>query len=267
MVTYINAMHPRDKVYDGFLVHSRGGSAAGFVSEGLDEAEVDDRVIPEAVRIRRDVDVPVLTVQTESDLTQLGSLASRQPDTKRIRLWEIAGTAHSDSYTTGQGFGDIDQGEAERNVLDPAMASVGPLGCETPINAGPAFAVLNAALFHLERWVKSGTAPPRAPRLSTEGDAIVRDEHDNAEGGIRSPFVDVPIATNNGEPNDGGSFCRILGRTIAFDAATLADLYPTHDDYVEAFAKSADKAVKAGFWLETDAEQFKAAAAALPIPS
>ena len=29
----------------------------------------------------------------------LGYLPARQPDTKRFRDWEIAGTSHADSYT------------------------------------------------------------------------------------------------------------------------------------------------------------------------
>jgi len=30
MVTYINGVHPLAGVYDGFLVHSRGGGGAAF---------------------------------------------------------------------------------------------------------------------------------------------------------------------------------------------------------------------------------------------
>ena len=265
MVTYVNAVHPRASVFDGFLIHSRGGSAAGF--DTSENFGADDDEMPDVARIRRDVDVPVLTFQTESDLTRLGSLAARQRDSRNFRLWEVAGTAHADVYTAGLAFADIDQGAAEALLLDPAQATGGPLGCAAPINAGPAFAVLNAALFQLERWVADGVAPPRAPRLATDGEEIARDEHDNAQGGIRTPLVDVPIATNNGEPNEGGSFCTIFGLTVPFDAATLAELYRTHDDYVEAFNASADEAVEAGFWLETDAEQFMAAAAELPVPS
>lgn len=262
MVTYVNAVHPLVNVFDGFLVHSRGGSAADLgESEGLG----NDDEMPEGAKIRRDTKVPVLEFQTESDLTRLGSIASRQPDTKRFRLWEVAGTAHADAYTAAFGFGDTDTGETERTLLDPNSADGGPLGCLEPINSGPAFAVLNAAVFQLERWVKDGIAPPRAPRIATVGDEIEYDEHDNAVGGIRTPLVDVPVATLNGGENAGGSFCGIFGRTIPFDAATLAELYASHDEYVDAFNTAADKAVKDGYWVETDADQFKAAAAEIDL--
>ena len=108
----------------------------------------------------------------------------------------------------------------------------------------------------------------QAPRLQTtrNGKNIARDDHGNALGGIRTPLVDVPIAANTGERNGGGSFCVIFGRTVPFDAETLAGLYPTHDDYVQSFDAATDKAVKAGFLMKADAEQFKDAAASLPIP-
>jgi hypothetical protein len=114
--------------------------------------------------------------------------------------------------------------------------------------------------------VRDGTPPPKAPRIRTDGNGLVRDEHGNVEGGIRTPLVDVPIAANTGLPNDGGSFCRLFGTTTPLDAATLAALYPSHDAYAKRFAKSADATVKAGFWLEPNAESFKAAAEQLAVP-
>ena len=57
---------------------------------------------------------------------------------------------------------------------------------------------------------------------------IERDEHGNARGGIRTPFVDVPISALSGEPVPGGPpLCRSFGSTTPLDAATLARLYPT----------------------------------------
>ena len=263
LVSYTNGIHPQTRVFSGFLIHSRGASGSGFGS--------DRRAgVPRSVITRTDIDVPVMTVETDTDITGLGYVAARQKDSRNFRLWEIAGTAHADAYTTGLGFSDVGDGQTERLLLDPAEATGGPLGCSEPINAGPHFAVLNAAVFHLERWASTDEAPPRAPRLEVTDDAepeIARDEHGNARGGIRTPLVDVPIATLSGEPNAGGDFCSLFGRTVPFDAAKLAELYPTHADYVKKFNASADKAVKRGFLLEENAEAFKAAADELPIPS
>ena len=250
-------------MYDGYYIHSRAGGAAGF---GTTDFSLPDETIPEVVRTRTDVDVPVMTLQTESDLLRLGYLPSRQPDSKHFRLWEIAGTAHADQYTARLGFADTGDGTAERAILDPASADGGVLRCGTPINAGVAFPVLNAGLFHLERWVRDGTAPPKAPRLASKGDELVRDEHGIARGGIRTPLVDVPLSTNTGLENKGGTFCFLFGTTAPFDAATLASLYPSHDAFVTRFARSADRAVKAGYWLAPNAKSFTTAAEQLPVP-
>jgi len=91
---------------------------------------------------------------------------------------------------------------------------------------------------------------------------IARDERGNALGGVRTPLVDVPIATLTGEPpGDGsaeltgdGGVCMLFGQTIPFDRATLVELHGSAEDYVAAFRASADEAVDAGFLLPEDAE-------------
>ncbi len=264
LVTYINAVHPTAKVFDGFLVHSRGGSGAPFNVTADAQAERDS--MPPAAAIRSDNTTPVLTFQTETDLTALGYLPARQPDTKHFRLWEVAGAAHADLYTGKLNFTDSGDGSAERVLLDPTTKDGGPLACSQPVNTLPAFAVLNAAMAHLDRWVRDGSPPPKAPRLEVDGDALVRDEHGNARGGIRSPSIDVPLAAVNGDPNPGGSFCRLFGQTNAFDDATIAELYPSKQAYVRAFDRATRTAVRAGHLLPEEAENLRVAARDLPVP-
>jgi alpha/beta hydrolase family protein len=262
MVTYIDAIHPLVHVFDGFLVHSRGAQASA-----LSEKPQKQIRTPASVLIRNDVDVPVLIFETETDLLPngLGYLPAQQPDSKHLRVWEVAGTAHADAYTaTAVGFTDTGDGKAEAALLDPAAATGGPLNCSEAINNGPAYTVLLTALTKLERWVRNGTPPPRAPRLTTtkgRNPTVARDVHGNARGGIRTPLVDVPIATLSGIPNKGGTFCSLFGSTTPFDAATLAHLYPTHAAYVTAFNRSTDRALKAGFLLPAEAAKLETAAA------
>jgi Alpha/beta hydrolase domain len=54
--------------------------------------------------------------------------------------------------------------------------------------------------------------------------------------------------------------CLLFGDTRPFDAATLAELYPRHQDYVDAVTASADGAVAAGFLRRADADDIVAAA-------
>ena len=54
----------------------------------------------ESVPIRSDIRIPVLMFITETDLVLpgFGYIAARQADALNIRTWEVAGSAHADSY-------------------------------------------------------------------------------------------------------------------------------------------------------------------------
>jgi hypothetical protein len=263
LVTYIDAVQPRDHVYDGFLVHSRWSNG-----DRLSQAPLPPISAPDGTVIRDDLRVPVLTFETETDLLR-GYASARQPDSRSFRLWEVAGTAHADAYTTG-GFGDTGDGRAEVALLDVSAVNGGPLQCAQPINDGPAFLVLNTAIHDLDRWVARGTPPPHAPRLDASlGPPVTigRDAHGNALGGIRTPLVDVPTASlEGGGVNGGGGFCVLFGETVPFDAATLRSLYPSHADYVTKFDRAASQALRNGFLLPPDAMNLDAAAAQSRIP-
>jgi hypothetical protein len=257
MITYTNAVQPVAKVYDGIFIHSRaaagiplggGGGGCGAIMGGS------------ATQVRTDLNVPVIQFETEGDIT--GFYTARQPDTNRIRTWEVAGTAHADAYLAT--FADkAEEGGATlpENVLT----------CENA-NEGPQYIVLRAALHALNRWVKDGIAPPSAPPITMEGNQVIRDEHGNALGGIRTPHVDVPIATLKPTNNSAGGqgcdamMCAMFGATEPFSDAKLLQLYPTHADYVSKYTASANQASAAGFILEPEKQEIIAAAQAAPIP-
>lgn len=263
MTTLANAVHPLDPVFDGFLVHSRGSVVPEIDGTYVRsrQGETDAAVLERGVTIRDDLDVPVMIVIAETDLTLLGYAYARQPDTELIRTWEIAGTAHADSETLRAVIG---------GPRDPSVGQF--LGCG-PVNSGPHKEVLRAAVDHLIRWAADGAAPPEGDRLQVDmqggdteggaGPAIVRDGNGNARGGIRTPLVDVPVATLTGDPpggaslsdvTDGGGVCALFGQTIPFDRATLVELYGDADTYLERFSASLDRAVEDGFVLRPDAD-------------
>jgi len=262
LVTYINAVHPLVHVYDGFMVHSRGAGGSRLSQDPLPEVTV-----PSPASIRDDLDEPVMVVQAEGDV--IGSnLGARQPDTPKFREWELAGTSHADAYTVAVAHTDTGDGNGAVRMLgfmrEPLNA-----GCELPINAGPHHWELQAAFYHLEKWVRDGTPPPSAPQLqlaSTTPVVLARDRYGNALGGVRSPQVDVPIATLN-SINSGPTFCRLFGSTTPFSAVQLAALYPTHDDFVSKWLTSISKNLFSGFLLPEDATELFNAAAATTIPN
>jgi Alpha/beta hydrolase domain len=262
LVTYVNAVHPLTKAFDGFLIRSRLGRDGAALSQ----APLPTISAPDATVVRSDLDVPVLTLQTETDLIGLEYHRARQRDTKHFRLWEVAGTAHGDAYYADNWADDTGKGNAEVALLDVTSPPRPP--CERLINLGPQYAVEQAALYHLDRWVRRGVTPPRAPRLAVEAGptpTIRRDEYGNALGGIRTPLVDVPIATIRGDGNLGPRPCPNFGSTAPFDDATLASLYPSHAAYVAKFNRATDEAAKRGFLLRPEAKSLKTAAAASSI--
>ena len=249
MVTYVDAVHPVAGIYDGFLIHSRGGGGAPL--------EDSASILGEGVaRIRDDLDVPVFQFETETDLFgPLGFHRAEQDDTDLLRTWEVAGTAHADAAILDY---NADLARAAGIDLEAECGS---------INQGPQAPVLRAAITALRAWVVDGEPPPEAPRFEIEGDAIARDERGIAQGGIRTPPVDAPVAVLTGEAPPGRSvLCMLFGDTQPFDAATLGALYPTHQDYVDAVTDAADAAVDGGFLLRDDADELVATAEEAAVP-
>jgi hypothetical protein len=264
LTTYVDAFDPIARVFDGYLIHSRGSSGADLSQSpepGISPAPV--------VRIRDDVRVPVLTFETETDLLLLGYLPDRQADAAHFRLWEVAGTAHADTYTLQVGFDDVGDSPDVAAIVVTSDPIPGVIECGSPINSGPQHFVLDSAVSALVRWVRLGLPPPHAPRLETVPGpvpAYALDEHGNVKGGIRTAHVDAPIATLSGLGQTGGAFCAIFGTTKPFDAATLAALYPAHQDYVSAVAAATDSAHAAGFVNAADADLIKQQAGTATVP-
>jgi hypothetical protein len=268
LVTYVNAVAPTvppEAAADGYLIGSRSGPAAPL--SGWDG---QIRPGPDDARIRTDLGVPVLTVQTETDVTGLlAGVTARQPDSDRFRWWEIAGASHADTYVLGASWsdsGELDPAELAR--LTAATAT--PLGMPCPelINSGlQHHYVAQAAVAHLDRWARGGPPPPSSPLLETAPDdpmRLVTDGSGIARGGIRTGWVDVPVAALSGLTPEGAErFGVLLGTTRPFDEAELARRYPGgRGDYAAAFRAATMRAVTEGFLLADDADEIVAVAAA-----
>jgi hypothetical protein len=279
LVTYVNAVDPLAKVFDGFLVHGRGGNGAGIDGEFIPSSQRGVNVAGDAAlftgteRIRDDVRVPVLTIQSETDVMKLGGIGARQPDAPHLRLWEIAGAAHFDSYgLIASQFDDGSLAPGRFAELNAPISEVIGMPTNLPINSGPQFHyVSQAAIAALERWIRDGTPPAQAPRLelvSQDPPSFATDQHGNVKGGIRTPWMDAPSAILSGMGQSGGGFAFLFGTTRPFDAAKLAALYPGgRREYLSKFEAATDAAVRAGFLLADDAPEIKAlGAAACPLP-
>jgi hypothetical protein len=256
MTTYVDAVAPSAKVYDGYLIHSNG--ATGAVLSGTLRP-------PTPTMLRTDLGRPVLNFETETDV--LAHLAARQPDDRYHRLWEAAGTAHVDNDALilmgYQGHRQVPQ------AADPS--------CASPPNTAPQSYLFDTAYAALQAWVRSNRLPPVAPRMqiNAAGTDVARDAFGNGLGGVRLPQLTVPTATLTGtgnvpaDTNPISAFCRLFGTTTPFDAATLAKLYPTHAAYVQAFTAATRNLAARGFLLPDDerAALFVAEQAPVPAPA
>jgi hypothetical protein len=262
LLTYVNAFAPRYQVFDGYLIHSR---IVG--SSPLSQSPQVEVPAPEIVRVRDDLDEPVLMFQTETDLLILGSLPSNQPDSSMFRLWEVAGTAHGDVYSLVTSNTDQGDDPSVADVVEISEPIPGFISCEVPINSGPQHWVAKAGLHGLVEWIITGEPLPEAERLAVteDGQAFRLDDVGNVLGGIRTNYVDAPVAVLSGLGQAGGSFCGIFGTTQLFDEAMLAALYPTGDTYLDAVNSTTQSAVAAGFILPVDAALIIAAAEASGI--
>jgi hypothetical protein len=175
------------------------------------------------------------------------AFGARQPDSSHIRTWEVAGAAHADTRVLGDGAGVCG-----------------------PVNDGQQHLVVKAALRAMHVWLKDGVEPPPAPLLEVvDGKKIARDTRGNALGGIRTPAIDVPIATLSGEASAGNEWnpvCSLFGQTIPFTEQVLRELYPTHQAYVDAVVQAARKAVDTGFMLAEDEQAILAEAMSAAVP-
>jgi hypothetical protein len=252
MVTYIDAVHPVAGVYDGFLVHSRNVAGAA-----LSQTPLPATPAPSPTLIRDDLDVPVLTFNTETDT---GSVLARQPDTDRYRLWEVAGTAHFDLYGLQGGATDTGRRASVAAWFDSMVHPTNEPGvgftCASPINSGPQTFVLRSALAHLDRWVRWGTPPPVAPRFETTSTTPVTyavDADGIVQGGIRTPAVDAPVARLSGLGQTGTTFCFLFGTTSPFTPEQLQAQYRTPGGFVWAWGRATWDATAAGFLVPEDA--------------
>jgi len=256
--TYLNAVQPRERIFDGFLLDSHFGSGAPISTDGAGRPSglSPGAMMRHPSRLRTDLGIPVMVVNTESET--LGYFPQRQPDTDAFRLWEAAGTSHATNSRV--------ELEAKEKREWGTVHPLPEFGFRP--NALDVTPLRDAAVHSLHRWLIEGTPPPIMPPIVVTGEppAIQRDNHGIAQGGIRLPAVEVPTASLRGASDDGDMVVGLLGSCLPFDAETLRALYPDHEAYVAAFDAAARHGVEAGFLLARDADRLIGEANAADIP-
>lgn len=229
LVDYINAIHPLvvksdgKPMYDAYIVAVAGGAFAGAYP--LNQCEP----APPATDARRqfsNVGVPIMRMMSTSDY--LLGIGSRRPDSDvpsdRYRHYEMAGAAHATPD-------ELVYSAAPADILK-ANRAVPPASCnEGPRSRFPSSIFFDAALRNLDWWVRYNIAPPHAQPITVANGAPVLDKFGNVQGGLRSPFLDVPTSTWFGK-STGASFCFIAGHEVPLPQFVLDGQYYNHVDYV-----------------------------------
>jgi len=264
LITYINAIHPRATiddgrpVYDGYLI--KQPAAPSRISQCAAAPPRGD-----ARQAIRNVNVPVIAVVAQGEV--IAGLPFRKPDSddpaSRFRLYEISGASHIDwaAYTGLPAIAD----QAAAGIM-PQGDSSWPISarCEPDIRLDelPLMTyVFDAVFTNLEEWVRKGTLPPRAPRIQVNDEtaataSIAIDAAGNGIGGVRSPYVDVPVAAYlTSSPGPGN--CREFGHKVPIDAARLQALYTTDQIYTDKISQSVDALVKERWLTKTAASRIK----------
>ncbi|MEA3001882.1 MAG: hypothetical protein QOH81_670 [Sphingomonadales bacterium] len=269
LVTYIDAIDPLARAFDGYLPHVRGSPAAPL--DGNVFLALRDHTGPFAlpyVRIRNDVRVPVLTLVTEFDLmnpTQNWAFRfARQPDGPRLRTWEVTGASHADIYFS---VSAVDSGHTPIADLARAYApTTTAFGQQLPgpANAAPqGHYVYEAAIAALSDWIRRGKAPPASMPIEIvagQPPSLALDASGNALGGVRTPWVDVPTARYSGVGYPG-LVATMLGRSETLGPARLTELYPNgRADYRRRFSAALRSAIRAGVILPADEAEIMALA-------
>jgi hypothetical protein len=278
-------------VYDGYVpMGTNGPSDIDFGLTPAGALPAGDKRIQMQPR-----DVPVMQADTETEIF-LGTvvpngLAFQRPDSDaindRYRLWEVPGGSHVSNDSDAPVI-TLQLDFAELEHITPAQLppngcthqqlvtgpTVGVPGVVDP-NTFPFSFVQNAVFADLVEWVDFGLPPPHAPFITVDTTKtppqILRDQFGNAEGGVRTPFLDVPTATyvpfdTVAQQTLFSGFCILDGYNIPFGTAELDQLYPTHGQYVLRFATDANLLVANRFWLFPDADTAIANAIKAAVP-
>jgi Alpha/beta hydrolase domain len=251
LTTYINTIHDLtlEPVYDGIIPHAGGPAPTRFP-------------------------LPIIKLNSENEAP--GYFGQRGVSDPSYRYVEVPGTAHS----------PLDGNTYAIDLLRLVRGSFPtcPFPHEGPGGPVPIDPVLRASVTHLDRWIRTGHAPPVAPLIdmtpsptNPNNGVIQRDPYGNALGGIRMPQQEAPTGRNTPSfgcavpfPPFGTIVLATFPQWDAFDggadpavdptdtvnATEPADakaVYGNHARYVAQFAAATVEVANDGFILWWDA--------------
>jgi hypothetical protein len=182
-----------------------------------------------------DLSTPVFQLNEEAQ-------PAHPKDNNHYVLWEEAGTAHAPAVWYDYVWAEKMRDQGASGVPNAVNAACG-------LNRGATDYSARALTYWSQRYLNGGPLPPSAPRLRRDDAGnVIRDKDGLAEGGLRHPFVQVPIALNRSETTD----CPLFGLYRAWPATKIVSRYSTQADYVHEVAAWASYEVRRGWLLPQD---------------
>ncbi|MEX2554203.1 MAG: alpha/beta hydrolase domain-containing protein [Actinomycetota bacterium] len=254
--TTIGTPKPVDPLGGLKLQHIAAGGASqsasrltSYINEGYDAEAglVDVFNITRGGGPYDDLTTPILQLNEEGQ-------DELPADNDRYRLWEEAGTSHAPAA-----WWNYIWAMQMRDAGTPSVPDAVTAACST--NRGSVDYSARAGLWWTHHFLTTGELPPSIPRIERDADGSVRrDANGLAVGGMRHPFVQVPVAYNSGEG------CPLWGLYKSWPAEKITALYATHADYVSKVTAWAQSEVALGWLLPDDAADVIAKAEAFDGP-
>ena len=267
LTTYINLIHPLDAakladgspIFDGYMIGD-GDAFIAPINQCAGSLPAGDSNV--TIKPRK---VPIISVTTQGLLHS--TMIARRPDSDtagdKFRRYEVPGSAHVNQKSMDSAPSSADIQKAGVGAAPSNCSGVDKYG----VTNFPFEFFMNSAFNNLYTWIRKGTPPPTAEPILIEKNAdgnetnIKLDEFGNALGGVRNPYVDVPVATYYGQsrPLDEQSafLCSLLGYREPFDNTKIKNLYPTREDYLSKVNAMVDGMVNERFLIKSDGKRIK----------
>lgn len=201
--TYLSHFHGHHRIADGS--HPYDGYLAGVgsvLSRHLVQGPAGtDTALEPVLAPVPDLDVPVIVVSSEGDVTLFGGDPRMflQGDGPMRRHWHVAASPHSDPRSPV--IPDNDEIIRARRL--PRLVDADFLAGSSVVPLEP---VVTAAMAALDRWVADGTPAAPSRWFEAEGPTFSRDETGGCRGGVRLGLVVHPLARFAGADPDNAVY-------------------------------------------------------------
>lgn len=243
-------------IFDGYLNVVGAGvmRTLNQEEESFAQFSAKDQMIP------RNLQTPFILLSSQGDINLFKSFGDREKilvsfeGRPLLRHYELTSSPHTDPASPLiQLNSEIVKTKNPPKLLDGEYTYT--------VNDIQLAYYVNTVLEKLHKWVTLGIPAPNSLSIERNDNGNpTKDQFGNGNGGLRSPYVDVPIATyhpnaiaNPEEVNQ--EVGNVNGSMNYFEKSRLHNLYGNKENYVEKFKQSVQENVENGWLLKADAER------------